>query len=222
MADADSIPPVSDSTEKPVTAPLLVWLIVQLVALALAAARVPLSANFVRPAESLAVVEMLVVQFGASAMMFPFLLRDARSCLALILTAAPMLQLAGVLCEMSTGRVVGAWTCVAIWLAALTLWRAVLPTRHRPLGVSIASLLTLGGVICWYISSEFATGLSLVRFLPLVATLRFAQGGKQLLPPLSSTGFLALAGVVALLLTRHRARRGGQPRDIHNSSTKTL
>src|SRR5437763_7314657 len=84
--------PINDSPPKSITAPLLVWLIVQLLALALAAARVPLSAHFVQPGEALAIEEMLVAQFAASAMLFPFLLRDARCCVAMIVTAAPMLQ----------------------------------------------------------------------------------------------------------------------------------
>jgi hypothetical protein len=200
-------PPVNPSC-KPITAPLAVWLIVQLLALALATARLPLSANFAKPGKALAVEEILVAQFAVSAMMFPFLLRDARSCLALILTAAPMLQLAGVLSETSIARIVGAWTCLAIWLAALALWRAVLPPRHRPVAVAIASLPTLGGLIYWYIASEFANTASFARFLPPVATLRFAQGVEHVSLPLASTAFPAVLGVVAVLLTRRCARRG--------------
>src|SRR5881227_2670709 len=102
----------SDSNLKSTTAPLAVWLVLQLTALALAAARVPLSAaHFVAPGEALAIHEMLIVQFAASAMFFPFLLRDARRCVALMLTSAPMLQLAGTLSTTPMPRVVGAWTC---------------------------------------------------------------------------------------------------------------
>src|SRR5438128_918536 len=95
-----------------VTAPLSVWLVAQLIALTFAALRVPLSAHFIAPGEALAMDEMLVVQFGVSAMLFPFLLRDARHLLAMMLTAAPMIQLAAILAGTPAPRAIGVWTCI--------------------------------------------------------------------------------------------------------------
>jgi hypothetical protein len=224
-------PSSSDTPAKSVTAPLAVWLIVQLSALALAAARVPLSAHFVQPGESLAIHEMLIAQFAASAMLFPFLLRDVRSCLALMITSAPMLQLAGMLSTTPTPRVIGAWTCLAAWLAALTLSRIALPRRYHALGVAIANVLTLGGLMLWYLANEFgaqtSTGhASVAHAFPLVAVLRFVVGETSIFIPLAPTAFLLLAGLIAVLvsriLPRLRACRQSYSRPVHNSSTKNV
>jgi hypothetical protein len=168
----------------------------------LAAARAPLSAHFVVPGEALAAQEMLIAQFAISAMTFPFLLRDARCCFATILTSAPMLQLAGVLAGTSTSRIASVWTCLALWLAALSIWRSALPPRHRPLAVAIANLLTLGGVLVAYLSTEFHSGPSAARFLPLVASVRFSLGYEPIALPLLSTAFFASSGVIAALAAR--------------------
>ena len=192
---------------KPITAPLALWLFVQLLALGLAAARVPLSAHFPQPGESLALQEMLIAQFAVSAMTFPFLLRDARCCVATILTSAPMLQLAGVLAGDSLARVVGVWTCVALWLAALAIWNQALPSRHRPLGVAILNLLTLGGLLFAYLSTEFHSAPSLARWLPIVATLRFSLGAASIAVPLCSTAFFALGGIATMLIARRMTRQ---------------
>jgi hypothetical protein len=183
---------------------------VQLGALALAAARVPLTAaHFVAPAESLALDEMLVTQFATSAMLIPFLLRDARSTLGAMLTAAPMLQLAAVLSTTPPARVAGAWTCLACWLAGAALWGGAVPSRHRGVMIAIANLLTLGGLILWYLAAEFGSDLRLLRAFPLVATLRFAHGVSGLALPLSSTAVLMSCGAIArALLPRCCARRG--------------
>jgi hypothetical protein len=199
--------PSEDPRHKPITAPLAVWLLAQLTVLVLAISRVALSANFIRPAEALAMDEMLVVQFAVSAMLFPFLLRDLRCSIALILTAAPMLQLAGTLSESSAGQVLGAWTCVAIWLIALALWRRAIAPRYRPVGVAVANLLTLGGLLLWYLAREFPAGSSFAQLLPLPAVTRFAQGQRHLVTPLLSTVIWLVLAVAALLVTRRCARR---------------
>jgi len=208
-----SHPPTSrdptDTNDKtptaPLATPLLIWLMVQLLALLLAAARVPLSANFVQPGEALAVHEMLVAQFAAAAMLFPILLRDARHCLAMMLTAAPMLQLAAVLAPTPTGRVIGAWTSVALWLAALCAWRAALAPRFHLVAVACANLITVGGLILWYLAREFAGGESpIARITPLVATLQFIAGTSSISLPLISTAILAVAGGIAFFIAYRR------------------
>jgi hypothetical protein len=189
------------------TAPLAVWLLVQLGALALAAARVPLWAHFVQPGEATAVEEMLAVQFAISAMTFPFLVRDGRCCFAMIVSSAPMLQLAGVLAGASITRVAGAWSCLSLWLISLAIWQRALAARHRPIGVAIANLLTLGGLVFLYLSTESHTAASwFPRVLPLAATLRYFMGAERFLLPLSSTAFLAACGVANLLI-QHRLKR---------------
>jgi hypothetical protein len=201
----DAHDPAAHTAAKPVTLPLLLWLIPQLLALSLAAARVPLSAHFVAPGEALAIHEMLIVQFAASAMLFPFLLRDLRCCIAMILSSAPMLQLAGLLSQTRSARVTEAWICVAIWLAALAIWRRALAPRFYPIAIALANLLTVGGLILWYLSSEFIGHAQSSYFFPLVATLRLISGETSFLLPLLTTTFLAATAVGALSLMRRRA-----------------
>jgi hypothetical protein len=196
-----------DEPDRPLTAPLALWLLVQLATLALAATRVPLSAHFVQPGEALAVEEMLVAQFAISAMTFPFLLRDARCLIAMMLTAAPMLQLAGVLAGASMPRLAGTWTCLALWLASLAIWRSALAARHRPVAIAVANLLSLGGLVFLYLSTEFHNVPSpLSRALPLPAVLGYFVGREHFLLPLSSTAFLAACGVANLLIQRRLTR----------------
>jgi hypothetical protein len=192
------------------TAPLAVWLAVQLIALALAAFRVPLSAHFIAPGEALAVHEMLVVQFAISAMLFPFLLRDARHLLVMMLTAAPMIQLAAMLAGTPTVRAVGTWTCLGMWLAALTLWRRALAPRFHPIAIAAANLLTIGGLFVWYFALEFRGPTHLPRitlFFPLVATLRWGAGEGSFLLPLLTTAFLAGIATCVMLARHSRAQR---------------
>src|SRR5205823_9746596 len=95
-----------------------------------------------------------------------------------------------------TPRVVGAWTCLATWLAALTLWRNALPRRHHALVVVIANLLTLGGLILWYLASEFAGHASVAHAFPLVAVVRYVLGETSIFIPLAPTAFLLLCGLL--------------------------
>ena len=55
-------------------APVLLWLIIQLIALGLSAARVPLWANPPAPIESIAAQQMIAVQIAASATLFGWLM----------------------------------------------------------------------------------------------------------------------------------------------------
>ena len=146
-----------------------------------------------------------------SAMTFPFLLRDVRCCLAMTLTAAPMLQLAAVLAGASMVHVAGVWACLALWLISLTAWRRVLPARHQPLTVAIANLLSVGGLVFLYVSTEFhRSPFPLLRPLPLLATLRYSVGAEPFLLPLSSTAFLAACGVATVLIQARMTRRSAR------------
>jgi len=151
-ADAPPSAPPADS----IAPALFVWLLIQLFGLALAAARVQLSAHFPRPAESLAIDEMLVVQIAAAGMLFPWLLRSRARAIAVVLTAGPMLQLAATLASMPGSLVMLLWAYVACWCVPLAAWRFVLGRRFALLGVAVANLLTLGGAAMWYLRAEFS------------------------------------------------------------------
>src|SRR5215211_6686279 len=91
----DTAPTTLPRERSPSTAPLLLWLLIQLGAILLAVLRVPLAAAYREPAEQLAPYLLFAVQVVAAGMLFPFLLRDWRTAVQVIATAIPF-QLAAV------------------------------------------------------------------------------------------------------------------------------
>jgi hypothetical protein len=192
---------------RPITLPLLVWLLPQLIALALAACRVPFSAGFPRPTERAAVVEMVITQFVAAGMLFPFILRDRNCFTAAALTAAPMLQFAGFLAATPIRDLFFAWACLVIWMAALALVADARPAPAPPsrtqfLLVASANLLTFGGLLLTYLDVEFSRRATVSRYFPLSGTLQFLSSGS-IDPPLAST---AIVAGVALAVFAFRRR----------------
>jgi hypothetical protein len=207
--DPDTSPATSPhNPPESVTAPLFVWLMIQLAALALAAARVPLSANFARPAERLATHEMVIVQFVGAALLCPFLLRGPMACLALCLTAGPMLLLAGILSATPIATSLYLWAGCVLWLTALWMWRAATSQRmHAPL-VAIATLLSAGALLLCYLRAEFgpagAGGVELHRALPLPPLLLALSETRVGIAPLLPTA--VIFGIsLAFFAVRRRA-----------------
>src|SRR4051812_44829008 len=100
--------PGSASSHAP---PLIVWLIIQLAALILCAARVPLWARPSQPLEQYSLQIMLAVQMAASALLAPMLFASGqRSCLVIAATV-PFVALASVL---SRDDMVRLWPAVAL------------------------------------------------------------------------------------------------------------
>lgn len=180
----------------------MLWVAVQLAALCVAASGVELSAHFVRPASRLAIVEMIVVQFALSGMLFPFLLRSARACAAMMIVAAPFLALAGALSKSPVGVVAGAWTCLSIWLVTWTIVSRTTPTRHRATAVAVANAVGLGGMMLWYLSSEFG-GETGARCFPMVSVVRFVLGWEALIVALITNAAMLM---LAILLRAFRPR----------------
>jgi len=200
-----------DKSASRLAIPLIVWLLIQLAAIALAASGVRLSASFPRPPQSLAVHEMLVAQFVGSAMFFAVLFRGGwRGCLAMIVTAAPMLMLAAWLARMPILRVPMLWVHVGAWVTMLALWSAVSRDHSKAGGsagflrvlTAFAMLLSAGGLLLWYLRFEFQhdRDFAFVGWLPLSGVLEglAAPSGGPIASPLSSTA--ALAAVAAVIL----------------------
>ena len=180
-----------------ITAPLLLWLVLQLLALLLSAGRVPLAANWARPGETWAIQTMIVAQIAGSGMLFPLLLRDRASAIACILTAGPMLQLAGFLSNTAVGTIAMTWACLGAWLAALSMLRAALPARWHLAAVAMLNLVTLGGPLSASLADQQADGIEWVRYLPLYSLTSFATGNADgWVPLLSTAAFLAVAAGV--------------------------
>ena len=197
--------------EKSPAAPLLVWLVLQLIALSLAVFRIPLSARLLPPGEQFAIHIMLVTQITASAMLFPFLLRDGKTTVMVILSIAPFLQLSSYLSSMPTVRAAMAAAYVATWLLALGTWRATLVSRSSQfVSVAFATALALGGAVIWYVTAEArdprTNALSPAFFGPVVGVLvQLRETHRSSWSPLLA---LLLVSGVALFVARNR-RVGG-------------
>ena len=140
--------------------PAFMWALIQGGALALVAARVPFFAikSFPQPAEVLGLHVMLVAQIVGSALLFPFLLRDARSGTMVVAMTPPFTVLGTFLTGLIDWRQQTAVASfVGVWLLGLALWRAALPSaRAKAVGVAVATLVALAGPIAWYLRAEYA------------------------------------------------------------------
>jgi len=111
------------------------------------------------PTEYYAREIMLAVQVIAAAMIFPWLMRSARSAVFVILTAGIFLQLAGLLGDENSREMA---RCVAIsfvWLISLALWRTALNSpRAEAIATAISTSITIGGACSYYFRLEFSDG----------------------------------------------------------------
>jgi hypothetical protein len=193
------------------TGPLIVWLAMQLAVLAIGAGGVALSGGWPRPPEQFALDEMLIAQLVFTAMLFPYLLASLWSAVAIILTALPMLQIAGFLSVTPMDRLGVVAGFVALWMIALALWQIALPLRWQLPGAALAMLYTLGGGVIWYLQKDFSTPAHRSIFPPLMTPLPAAlavlhgdihnlQPWYTLLMPLAAG---AIAALTALLVGAH-------------------
>jgi hypothetical protein len=145
-----------------ILAPLLVWLAVQMLALGLAAFRVPLSARYPRPEESLAVHVLVVVQIGAAALLFPFLFRSITSSIVVIASSIPFIQLAAFLATFTDNRRLALCALyLTFWLTGLAILNAALRSQKAKMyGAAAASLISLGGAVIVYLHREFGAPAS--------------------------------------------------------------
>jgi hypothetical protein len=133
-----------------------VWLLVQLAALLLAVARVPLAAEYPRAAEQLAIYMLLATQTFAAAALMPWLLRGWRASMLAAACCWPLLAIAAMLSNVSPGRALATGGYLSAWIAALAVWNAAAPSRRFAfLFSAVASAVAAGGPLLWYLRAEF-------------------------------------------------------------------
>ncbi len=138
------------------TAPAVAWLGVQMLVLALCAARIPLWARFDPPFEGWALHLLAATQVAVSSLLFPWLMHNLRCSLFTITFAIPLLGLATILAQLSGRDFSTASVMLALWLISLALWRLSLRSAAAQLtAVAIASSTTIGGTVFIYVSKEF-------------------------------------------------------------------
>jgi hypothetical protein len=208
-SESPAHPPKSPALQS--TAPLLLWLGVQLGAILLAALQIPLAARYPEPAERLAPQLLLAVQVVAAGMLFPFLLRNWRHAINVAATGLPFQLAAGYLGGLAAREILPASVFVAAWILVLAVWRACLRSLGaQAIGVALAMCLTLGGGILRYLRVEFAPTSAAERTFesasPLLSTLATVEGNPTIAGWLLLAGLL-LAGIGTLAVQRFARTR---------------
>lgn len=216
----DERPPRTSSHDRVrsvAVAPLALWLVIQLAVLALSAARVPMWYGAPHPLERVAAAQMVVAQVVASALLFPWLMRDLATGACAILVAAPFIQLAALLTDVEPTRALRGWAYVALWMTALLIWTRALhrSMRAQLYGIAVAGVAVIGVPLLRYFRMEFADIDARMRWLdPTTGAI------AQLRPDaVDVSAWLLVAGVVVggalAWLASHTA--AGNRQVIHNS-----
>lgn len=187
------------------SAAILVWLLVQIGALMLAALRIPLWAHAPAGGEFLALAILGTTQILAGALLSPLLLRDWRSAAMTIATVWPMLFLAGFLASASMGSIILVGTYISTWILLLAIWRLPLSSTGHHLALSaIAAAWAAAGPLLIYARTEFPNP----PIPPFSSTARAATGPITglftILDPVTFHEFgpwLALAPPLAVAIT---------------------
>jgi hypothetical protein len=202
----------------PAVGAIAVWLVIQLVVLGLCAACVPLWYHAPEPLERLAVEHMLVAQLTASALLFPWLMRNVTTALCVVLTSAPFVLFAGMLAETELRLALRAWAYLALWLAGLTAWAAALRSpRSQLAGVALLGVLAGGTPVVRYLAAEFAPAQAASAALRWIDPLAGALSQLRLVPGDNafwiSPVTLLITGVTLAARARSRPRATGFPQD---------
>jgi hypothetical protein len=144
---------------------------------------VPLWATQPAPRESAALGEMIVVQIAAPSLLFPILLENFRTTLAVALLACLFIHLAGKISGAAENTLLAVCGYVSLWIIGLGRLSARLSTRALKLsGIWVFSLWTLGGVLLWYLRLESdRTGKIILNaqwFSPIFGALSLSQETK--------------------------------------------
>jgi len=139
------------------TGPLLLWLTIQWLALGVALMRVPLAAGYPQPAELLAAHVLVFTQITATALLFPWLMRAAASAIVTIATTWPLLVVAGIVAGVPVARLMDVGCYVTAWMLALWAWTVWAPRRWNGVAVAVASIVTAGSLVLFYLGVEFTS-----------------------------------------------------------------
>jgi hypothetical protein len=136
----------------------IVWALMQLGALGLSAARIPLSARYPATGEQWALHVTLVMQVGLSAMIFPRLLSAWWRTWCAIGIAWVFAELAAFLADCPFANAAGAEGFVTFWIFTLAIWRWAIPNGRAMLfAAALATAISFGGVGVSYLLHEFGS-----------------------------------------------------------------
>lgn len=180
--------------------PLATWLILQLGAIALAAFRVPLAAQYPQPGELQSVRVMLAAQFAGVALLFPWLLRNRAMVLTTLAAAWLMLMAAAALAAWPLWAIAPTGTFLTFWIVLLATVRQAVPARLQMFASATASLYIVGGALLGYLNREFATTSTIGSPPIALGPLITAISTPRHLPPLGWVQAAALELIAVSLL----------------------
>jgi hypothetical protein len=154
---------------KPLTGPsgalspgtLFVWLILQLIAIAVAAWRIPLAAQYPEPAEFQAIRVLITVQFIGSALLSPVLLRSWQMTLAAACSSGVFILVGALLAGWSLREALPILSYLAAWLLTLFAWVGGRSgEKWRMTIAGIAAAFSAGGPLLWYLGRDLGGSAS--------------------------------------------------------------
>jgi len=203
---------------------LFTWLVIQLAALGVALARVQLWASVPRPADVIAINVVLSCQVIAVGLLFPRLCCNWRTMSVVVLSAFPLIELAGFVSQTATFQMLAASLALAGWITALWLatpWVA----RHRTRvmrAVAVSGLLSIGGPVLVYVQLESQLGLSFdwhraAWFGPTMAVLQTANDPRPADSAVAVIGMTILVGAALRVVdwVTHRSQKVAGPTAHH-------
>jgi hypothetical protein len=205
---------------------MALWLAVQVGALALSAFRVPLAIGLPPAAEQSALYILLIAQVGGAALLALPLFNFRRNVIFATAAAWPIGELAGLLADASTGRVLLCEFYVTAWILTLAVWVwAVGKMRLAPILPAAAGAISLGGPVLWYLHAEFVTQSDKINW-PRAALLGPVMGALSQAvanpPPFSAWWiFVALIPIGSLIgAVAHKtiAKKNAGARDFVETS----
>jgi hypothetical protein len=182
------------------TGPLLAWLLVQLAALILSAARTRLWAEAPHAGELLSLRVLLISQIATSALLSPLLFQNRPVTLAVVASSWPFLVLGGLLSALPWATIVSTSLFVSAWLAALALGQSPLSsTRWHLTRIGLVTLWTSGGPLLLFVRMEYGGGQPFgtwgeVALGPIIAGNHLIDGQFS-----SAWRLLLIAGIASLI-----------------------
>jgi hypothetical protein len=157
---------------------IAVWLLIQLTAIVLIVTRAKL---WLAGGDDSAALElMLIMQIGGAALLLPALLPNLRTMVCVAPSAIPFLQIAGIIAAVDVRHVLVGAIAVTLWLVTLQLAMSIPRlTLTRAIIHALAVCVSIGGVILFYLRSEFSNARGSIGsawYGPICAALILVRG----------------------------------------------
>jgi hypothetical protein len=205
--------PRTDANHRLVAA-LLIWILVQWLAVCCCAARVRFWIAAPAPMEHYAVQVLVLVQVLTATLAAPVLASTWVRFGFVALSIAPFAALAELLAAAERLPIARAEIYVIAWIGLLTVWfTGARGSATRAIIVSLIGACTLGGVACWYVLQEFiGTQTSMpaiaLRQTPILAAVDELLRGAAWRPSKAMVVLLVLLmASLAVRFAWSRARR---------------